>query len=210
MRWLREESGLAVVPLERGWTNIANGTMSGTAVAVTFDDGFLDVLTAAAPLLAQYRIPFTVFAVGAYLDRPPAPGRYLDVGALRELAAVPDASIGAHGFTHRPLTRLRREELDDDLHRSREVLASALGAPPSTIGYPHGAVNREVVDRVEAAGFAIGATSFAGVNRPGVHPLCLRRMEIHASDALAEFSGKLRGDYDWYRLKQRVYWPVPR
>lgn len=209
MRWLREESGYDIVSLAAGAAALERRTLAGTTVAVTFDDGFLDVLTEAAPVMAKYQIPFTVFVVGGYLERPPVPHRYLDVPALRELAAVPHASIGAHGFTHRPLTRLSDEVLDDELRKSREALRMSLGELPSSIGYPHGAVNRRVLGRVEAAGFAIGATSFVGVNDSNVHPLHLHRTEILAADGLEQVAGKVRGNYDWYRTKQRIYWPVP-
>jgi peptidoglycan/xylan/chitin deacetylase (PgdA/CDA1 family) len=209
MRWLREESGCNLMSLEAGAAALAHRTLAGTAVAVTFDDGFLDVLTEAAPVLAKYEIPFTVFVVGGYLERPSVPRRYMDIAALRELAAVPHASIGAHGFTHRPLTRLDGSALDDEISRSRDALAMCLGRSPSAISYPHGAVNRRVMGRVEAAGFGIGVTSFVGVNQVGVHPLHLSRTEILEGDGLDEMCGKLRGDYDWYRLRQRVYWPLP-
>jgi len=209
MRYLREESGCDLVSLEAGAAALEHGTLDGTAVAVTFDDGFLNVLTAAGPILTRYDIPFTVFVVGGYVERPPVQRRYLDGSALRELADVPHASIGAHGFTHRPLTRLISSALDDELLRSRETLHTLLGKSPSAISYPHGAVSRHVLGRTEAAGFAIGATSFVGVNHVGVHPLHLCRTEILAGDGPEEVSGKIRGDYDWYHVRQRMYWPLP-
>ena len=205
MRWLREESGCRVVSLQAGLAAIADAP--GTQVAITFDDGFLNVLTEAAPILARHGIPFTVFVVGGYLT--PRRHQYLDPEALRDLASVPHVSIGAHGFTHRPLSRLTRASLDEELRRSRDVLCASLGTEPRAISYPHGAVNRHVVAGAEAAGFTIGATSFVGVNGPGVHPLWLRRTEILTADGLPELSAKLRGDYDWYRFRQQVYWPLP-
>jgi peptidoglycan/xylan/chitin deacetylase (PgdA/CDA1 family) len=209
MRRLREESGYALLSLEAGVAALERGTLDGTAVAVTFDDGFVNVLTEAVPVLTRYNIPFTVFVVGGYLERPPIQRRYLDGSALRELADVPHVSIGAHGFSHRPLTRLDGSTLEDEFRRTRETLHMCLGRSPSAISYPHGAVNRHVAARAEAAGFVIGATSFVGVNQSGVHRLHLRRTEILGGDGPEEVSAKIRGDYDWYQVRQRLYWPLP-
>jgi peptidoglycan/xylan/chitin deacetylase (PgdA/CDA1 family) len=210
IRWLREESGHAIVRLDEGYADFQRGGSNGTAVAVTFDDGLRDVLTTAAPILARYDIPFTAFVVGGYVDEPPEPVLYLDRAAVRELASMPGATIGVHGFTHRPLSRLSSDDVDDELKRCRDVLRDCVGTSPFALSYPHGAVNRRVAARASAAGFAVGATSLTGVNRTGVDPLRLRRTEIVAADGLAEFHGKVRGDYDWYGVRQRLYWPVPQ
>lgn len=209
IRWLREESACAIVPLDRGCADLASGALSGTAVAITFDDGFRDVLMTAAPHLARLAIPFTVFVVGSYLDNAPEPGQYLDRSELRELAGLPGAAVGAHGFTHRPLSHLDGDALDEELRRSRDVLHECLGAPPTSITYPHGALNHRVVAGARAAGFVIGGTSLVGVNRHRVDPLRIRRTELVASDNVEEFRGKVRGHYDWYRVRQRLYWPLP-
>jgi peptidoglycan/xylan/chitin deacetylase (PgdA/CDA1 family) len=207
--WLREESGLALVPLSEGVNALAAGTMSGTAVAITFDDGYLDTLTVAAPILARREIPFTVFITGRLLSRPPERGRYLDSTALRELARVPNGTIGAHGFSHRPLTRLKDEDLTEELRASRRVLADVIGSPPTVMSYPHGAVDGRVARFAATAGFHVGATSLLGINRTGVSPMRLRRTEVIGGEPLTDFLGRIRGDYDWYQLKQRVYWPLP-
>lgn len=209
MRWLREQSGHAIVPLEQGCADLAGGRLQGIAVAVTFDDGFRDVLTTAAPVMAQLHIPFTTFVVGQYLDTPPDSGQYLDRAALRELAAVPGASVGAHGFTHRPLSRVDADTLEEELRRSRDVLGDCLGRDPSAMSYPHGAVNRRVAAAARTAGFVVAGTSLVGMNRPHADPLRIRRTEIVAADPLHRFRGKVRGRHDWYGLRQRLYWPVP-
>lgn len=209
MQWLRDESGLEVVSLADGVHRLNAGTLPGTAVAVTFDDGYLETLTDAAPILQKYAIPFTTFIASDYLAAPPRQGQYLDRKTARALADVPGSTIGAHGHTHRPLTSLDVATLDDELHRSRSALADVLGMPPFAISYPYGDVDRRVMERVQATGFTIGATSLAGVNRAGTPALGLYRTEITGPDTVSDFRGKVRGDYDWYRFKQWLYWPAP-
>jgi peptidoglycan/xylan/chitin deacetylase (PgdA/CDA1 family) len=206
MQWLREASGLTVSPLIDAATSPST---TSTAVALTFDDGFRTVLTLGVPVLARYGLPFTVFVVGEYVQSSRAVGQYLDPCALRELAAVPGVTIGAHGYTHCLLTRLGDLTLEEELRRSIDVLSDILGRRPEAMSYPHGAVDHRVARAVGRAGFAVAATSLHGVNRPRTPPLRLRRTEIDAFDDDESFAGKVHGDYDWYQLKQRLYWPAP-
>lgn len=209
MRWLRDESGLTVVSLGEAAIRLVGGAVEDTIIVLTFDDGYLGTLTSVAPVLARYRMPFTVFVVGGFLDTPPVHGGYLDRGALRELSKVPDVLIGVHGQTHRPLTRLGDAVVAEELKRSADIVTEIIGTRPTAMSYPHGAVDSRVERMTAEAGFRLGATSLIGVNRPGVPLLRLRRTEVNADDSLANFIGKVRGDYDWYQIKQRLYWPVP-
>lgn len=209
MRWLREESGLTVLPLADAVELLSSGGVDHAIVSLTFDDGYRDALAVAAPILERYRLPFTVFVVSGFLSRPPAPRLYLDSASLRDLAAAAGASIGSHGRRHRALTRLDERGLDEELRESASELATVLGARPLSLSYPYGAVNATVARRAAEAGFRIGGTSLAGVNRAGAAPLRLHRTEIVAQDGLGEFTGKVRGDYDWYQLRQRLLWRVP-
>lgn len=46
--------------------HLKNNTLPANAVCVTFDDGYLNNLTVAAPILAKYRIPATVYVATAF------------------------------------------------------------------------------------------------------------------------------------------------
>lgn len=209
MRWLQSESGCEVVSLEDGAHRMAAGSRA-SLVAVTFDDGFRDNLLVAAPTLSSLRIPFTVFVTAEHVERAEmGESRYLGVKELQDLVRVDGGSVGAHGYTHRPLTRLMNGELEHEMLGAKQYLENIVGRPVTAISYPHGAVNDRVRRAAFSSGFRLGATSFVGLNRRGTPPLMIRRTEILGDDGLQEFQLKVQGGYDWYGVKQRLYWPIP-
>ncbi len=66
LQWLAEHC--APLPVQELVARAASGTLPRRAVAVTFDDGYVDVLHSAAPLLQHYDIPATCFATTECLD----------------------------------------------------------------------------------------------------------------------------------------------
>ena len=177
------------------------GALEGTdsRVAISFDDGYLDNLEVAAPILIERKLPFTVFVTAEFV-RNSTPG-FLTPSALRSLAALPGAQIGAHGARHLALSQCDDATVREELQTSKRYLEDLLGREVSTLAYPHGAVDRRVRDAAQDAGYVLGACSHAGVNAPARDPLVLARTEILAPDSARVFAQKLRGDWDWYRWR---------
>lgn len=210
MMWLRDQGDIELVALEAG-VRLLDRRPSRRLVAVTFDDGYLDNLTTAAPILCGLGIPFTVFVTVSYLSPQAAAGQtFLSIAGLQELASLDGVSVGVHGYSHRPMTRLSQSELCKDLANAKSRLEAITQRRISGLSYPHGAVNARVVEVAKACGYEYGATSFIGFNRPGVAPFLVHRTEITGEDGAEDFRRKLQGNYDWYGFKQRLYWPVPR
>jgi peptidoglycan/xylan/chitin deacetylase (PgdA/CDA1 family) len=70
MRLLKRDR--QVIPLREFVRRLTSGTLEQNAVAVTFDDGYADNLTEAAPILAENGIPATLFLATGFLgqERP--------------------------------------------------------------------------------------------------------------------------------------------
>ena len=170
-------------------------------IALTFDDGYRDNLTLAAPLLVELGIPFTVFVcTGTVGGRKEG---FLRPEEVRELASLPGVKIGAHSISHPLLTTCDDHRLKQELHGSKTYLEDLLGREVDCLAYPFGAVNCRVRDMAEKEGYRFGACTRFDINRPSRDPLLLCRTHVWADDDASIFGQKLRGDWDWLRWRHR-------
>ena len=108
-------------------------------LAITFDDGLKSTLTTAAPILAEYGVPWSLFVVSDWAD-----GRHMydDDVLLRwaeiERLAAAGAEIGSHSVTHPNFRWLDRAQTVDELVRSRRTIEEHLGIAPTSFAIPLG------------------------------------------------------------------------
>ena len=195
-------------------------------VALTFDDGFANVVTEALPILRRYAAPATLFVVtsavgtGAPMafDRwgaanhdavPPAAWR---PAAWAELEAWVDAGqeLGAHSHQHLNGRECSAAELDEEAGVSREVLTARFGeAAGRAYAYPYGSTRLGQVGpayraAVEAAGYEAAVTTDLALVEPGADPYALPRLEAHPLDSPAVLRAKARGVFWPYALLDRL------
>ena len=129
----------------------------GTAL-LTFDDGWRDGLTVAAPLLARLGVRGTFFVCpglfGNHDVRLGEAGRVLSAAEARELHAA-GMELGAHSLTHPDLRVLGDAELRGELTGSREAVEAITGEPCLAFAYPFGVHDARVRRAVARAGFAV-------------------------------------------------------
>lgn len=139
-------------------------------VGLTFDDGYVDFLDAAVPILRRHGATATVYALAGRLggdnswdvDAPRKP--LMTADQLRAVAAA-GMEVGSHGLMHRHLPELTAAELTEELVGSRARLAEVIDAPVDALAYPYGDLGAREVEAARAAGYdnAVAVAVPAGV-----------------------------------------------
>jgi peptidoglycan/xylan/chitin deacetylase (PgdA/CDA1 family) len=166
-------------------------------LVITFDDGYLDTLLIAAPILTEYKIPFSAFISPGLIESNNK--EYMCKQDLIELSKMDGCIIGAHGYSHCQLTKCNDKRLKSELINSRHWLEDALSIPVDTMSYPHGMVDQRVRDAVYEADYKIAVSSHPGGNSKNKDPLFLNRTDIWSIDNLKTFDQKVNGYWDWMR-----------
>jgi len=114
----------------------------------------------------------------------PEPDNAPDMLDWQEVRRMHDAGlqIGAHTRNHILLSRADDAEAREEIAGSYARVAEETGEPPRHFAYPNGTAadfgDRDV-QMVRDAGFRTATTTIEGINRPGVDPFRLRRINVH-------------------------------
>ena len=156
LQYLRDR-GCAAVGLDRLIADTDALSLRTCEVALTFDDGYADAATEAAPLLRHYGDVGTFFIATGYLGVP----GHVTAAEVRALARD-GMQIGAHTVTHPDLTALPASSVAHELVASRTRLRAVSGQPVAAFAYPAGRFDASVETAVRDAGFLSAVTTNAG------------------------------------------------
>jgi peptidoglycan/xylan/chitin deacetylase (PgdA/CDA1 family) len=142
-----------------------------SSLALTFDDGFQNVLENAMKPLAVCGFTAIQFLVanrlGARNDWEMAEGevpeRLMDVLGVRDWLAA-GHEIGSHTLTHPYLTRIPKAQAEEEILSSKKKLEDLFGVTVRHFCYPYGDCDPTVVDLVRKAGYQTGCTTRTGIN----------------------------------------------
>ncbi len=205
LRWLGRLGYRTVSPVAAADALRAGRPLPPRTVALTFDDGYLDTLTVALPLLLEHGFTATCYLVaGAVGGRvtwtDPAP--LMDWAGVRAWLAA-GMEVGAHSMTHADLTTLEAPALRAEVADARAYLQDRLGVPVASFAYPFNRLDDRARDAVEAAGYRAGC---AGVERSGT-PFALFRVDA-ARESRARFLLQLTPAYPALRAAYRAVMPA--
>lgn len=159
------------------------GTLPEHAVALTFDDGYLDFWTEALPVLAAHGFVATAYIIAGFVGLR----EYMTADEVTALSQI-GFEIGSHTWNHIDLTQAPPDKVRSELANSRVRLEQLSGGPVLDFCYPAGRFNQAVVDAVKAAGYQSATTEMPGSQLNLASALTWPRLRISGGETLDQFA----------------------
>ncbi len=175
-------------------------------VAVTFDDGYENLIDNAIPELEKRAIPAMIFIPTGSLGKTPGwitnpKNRNIDEPVMNDNQVRSIRSglikIGSHSVTHRDLTRLPEEEVMTELTDSRKYLEELLGEKVRSFAFPFGLYNDTVLSLSRRAGYNKVFCCWPAYPSYRTDGYLLGRVDTSPDDWDLEFQLKIMGAYQW-------------
>ncbi|MHC1742512.1 MAG: polysaccharide deacetylase family protein [Syntrophobacteraceae bacterium] len=178
-----------VVSLRQVVDKLERGLPLARELAITFDDGYRDNCTIAAPILKELALPATFFVVTGYIGSQIVPAwdrtarqkhpwmDWEDLASLKQQGF----DVGSHSNSHPGFASTPLETLRADVVQSRRILESRLGTRVDLFAYPFGEewnMPDQALRIVKDAGFRCSAGGFGSVNFSGDDPYHLKRFIV--------------------------------
>jgi peptidoglycan/xylan/chitin deacetylase (PgdA/CDA1 family) len=210
MEWLR--ANVRVAPLAEVVVALAERKpLPERTVALTFDDGFRDFYSSAAPVLRRFGLPATIFLPTGYCGRTNSwPGQpdWVSKEALLDWKQVAELahngfSFGAHSVNHLVLPALSVDEAEHEIAGSKAQIEEHTRQRVDLFAYPYGrwsTVVRGIVSRHYRGACSTGA----GVVEQDADPFALPRVDAHYIRRPALFRTLFTGAFVAYIAARRL------
>ncbi|NWG03431.1 MAG: polysaccharide deacetylase family protein [Syntrophaceae bacterium] len=171
---------------------------------MTFDDGYETVYQVAFPILQNYGMCATIFlTVGKKGNQkmgerlPSLEGHsMLNWHEIREMKQV-GMEFGAHTLTHPDLTRLPRDQMEEEVSESKKIIENILGVPVFCFAYPYGRYNEHVREFVQQH-FTCASSDRLGFVTPHSTLYTLERVDAYYLRSDRLFRLMLTRWFSWY------------
>jgi len=170
-------------------------------IVITFDDGYVNQLEYAYPLLQKYSLKATFFIPLKYIgsedswNSPTSP--IMDLEALKSLDPTV-VELAYHSYEHKKYTDLSAEQIETDIQKAFEVVSeNALPFSPY-LAYPYGKFYRKDPERsqffqqLQKSHFQYGIRIGNRLNTfPFKDPFEIQRIDIKGEYSLSKFKRKI-------------------
>lgn len=186
--------------LQQNW-----GKHPEKTVAITFDDGYLDNLENAYPILEKYQAKATIYVVVDRHDRDWSTYKKahhnsgelarepkLNDEQVRLLANSGLVEIGSHTMTHANLDKLTDEECLHELAESKQQLEQMIEQPVTSFAYPFGIYSQRDVELAKQAGYQNAVTTKEGIDAQQPDFMQLQRIKISGKDSMFAVKCRLK------------------
>jgi peptidoglycan/xylan/chitin deacetylase (PgdA/CDA1 family) len=180
-----------------------SGEKTGKVVGITFDDGYVNNLDHALPVLQKNGFSATCYMVSGQLGgsnvwdhaQGIAPKPLMHTAHARAWVAG-GQEVGAHTRSHVDLRGLSLDQSQREIAACKTELEDACGAPVSQFCYPYGYYNTHHVQQVLQAGYAAATTTVRGRASVSNSVLELPRVPVMGSVWLPQFWCKIATAYE--------------
>jgi len=181
------------------------------SVVLTFDDGFRNFLTVAAPCLAARSMPATVFLItdrtgdvhaaeSSHTWKLEDDTSYLSWEEVSRLKQGQNIEFGSHTCSHPQLLTLSLEETERELQDSYNALVAHLKIEKLALSYPKGEHSEIIADCARKLGYCCAVTADRGASEFDHDLFTLGRTLVGDFDDESSFAVRVSG-LRWWLVK---------
>ena len=185
-----------------------SGDKQGKVAGITFDDGYLNNLRHALPVLARYGFSSTCYAVSSLLGKTNIWDEQIGIAQTPLMSEAEirqwisgGQEIGSHTRSHINLMESDDKICNAEISQGRTELEAAVNAPVSHFCYPYGRYEARHKAMAGEQGFVTATTT----QRSRCHASCdmleIPRVPVLRSTSLPMFWIKLASGYEDRRKK---------
>lgn len=157
-------------------------------IALTFDDGYTDFYTTAAPILRAHGLTATNYIPTQLVGDNP--GAYMTWAEIAELDQQ-GFEMAAHSQFHVDVSKVSEQRAKIEIFGARADLEQHLGHQVVDWAYPYGAFSYAAIKLVHDAGFLSATTTQGGVYHDAGEMPLLTRVRVGGGESLAQFQGAI-------------------